>query len=265
MFIFLGIILSVAAMANEKDLFEKTYPRDNSFCQIGTQRIELMVRGDHLRTEPKERSWGEHIFLRYDDEKLIVLPVNKHSGLYRFFPGNPSSCTKGVGTRIGDKFAVFIQKLNRPHKAQLLIQYFDPKTLAPLDTISTDYLADNAMAIKDAIVFRSHGPYRHDIEMGTVMIQGKKYLYQDHSFPIWIKLDKNGFSPEPSITFEKFSYKKYFKDEAEFRTATGWLESEKKFTRTKLYVALNHATKSKCILLVSEKTKLTGEEGWICQ
>lgn len=260
-----ALIFSLAALASDQDIFEKTYPRDNSFCQIGSKRIEIMVKGFQSHTEPKERMWGENVFARIAGEKPVKWPVTKESGLYRLFQGNPSSCTKTVGTLVGEKFVIFFQKLNSPHKNQLIIQYVDPKTQTPLETVHTPYLSDKASVVKDGVVFRTHPQFRQEIEMGRVTIRGKKFLYQDHVFPIWVKLDQNGFTNDVAETFSDFSYKSFFKSEEDFLLSAGWQEGEKKFTNTKLYVAINHETKSKCIFLTDSKKQLSGEEGWICQ
>ena len=262
---FLAFIFSLSALASDKDTFDKTYPRDNSFCQIGDKRIEVMVRGYQSHIEPKERMWGEHIFIRSANVSPKKWPVTKESGLYRLFQGNPSSCTKSMGTSVDGKFVVLFQKLNSPHKHKLVIQYVDLKTQLPLETLHTEYLSDEAKIVNGGMVFRTHPPARQEMEMGKVMINGKKYLYQDHIFPVWVKLDSKGFSTEPEITFTDFSYRSFFKSEEDFRTSSGWQESDKTFMKTKLYVAINHESKSKCILLLDSKKVLTGEEGWICQ
>ncbi len=264
-FIFAILFPLTVAFAADQDTFEKTYPRDNCFCQIGTKRIELMVKGDNSHTEPKERMWGEHVFAREDDGAPTILPVTSESGLYRLFQGTPSSCTKAVGSMIDGKFAVLFQKHNSPHKHRLVIQYFDPKTQKPLETLHTPLLADKAMVKNDTIIFRTHPPERQDIQMGKVTIQTKKYLFQDHRFPVWMSLSKSGIVVEPELTYEEFLYKSYFKTSEEFRQVAGWNDANKSFNNTTLYVAINHETKSKCIFMTSGKKTLTGEESWICQ
>lgn len=265
-FIFALIFPLTLAMASEQqNLLEKTYPRDNTFCQVGNKRIEIMVRGDNSHTEPKERMWGENVFVREDEGKASLLPVNAESGLYRLFQGNPSSCTKAVGTQLDGKFVILFQRHNSPHKHRLVIQYLDTKTLKPLETLHTPLLADKAMVSNGTIIIRTHPPERQDIQMGKIVIQGKKYLYQDHRFPVWMVLDKSGISADPTLTFNDFTYKSFFKSVEEFKTLTGWNEANKTFTNTTLYVAINHETKSKCILLVSAKRNLSNEESWICQ
>ncbi len=255
----------MATFASDQDTFEKTYPRDNSFCQIGNKRIEILIRGFQSHTDPKDRMWGENVFARNPEGQLSRIPVTMESGLYRLFQGTSSSCTKVVGSMVGTRFAILFQKHNSPHKHRVVVQYLDPATLKPLDTVYTPYLADKAKITKSGVVLRTHSPTRQEMEMGKVMISGKQYLYQDHLLPLWVSLDKDGFSIEPNETFENFSYKAFFKNVEDFRLQSGWDETEKKFTKTKLYVAINHTSKSKCILLIDSKKVLNGEENWICQ
>lgn len=261
----LALLFSLVSFATDQDTFEKTYPRDNSFCQIGDKRIEIMVRGFQSHTEPKERMWGEHVFTRMGEGRPKKIPVTNESGLYRLFQGNPSSCTKTVGTILNGKFAVFFQKLNSPHKHQLVVQYIDAKNLNALETIHTPYLSDKAMVTKDGVIFRTHPLARQDIEMGKVTINGSKYLYQDHVFPVWMKLDKDGFASDLAVTYENFTYKSFFKTQDDFKTHSGWQDLAGLFSKTTLYVAINHESKSKCILLLNSKKALTGDEGWVCQ
>ncbi|MES2526759.1 MAG: hypothetical protein V4598_06715 [Bdellovibrionota bacterium] len=261
----LALLFSMTVMATDQDIFEKSYPRDNSFCQMGSAKVEIMVRGAQLHIEPEDKMWGEFVFSRISNGPVTKLPVTSESGLYRLFQGNPSSCTKVVGSLLDGKFAVLFQKNNRPHKNQVVIQYFDPKTSNALETIHTPYLADKAMVKSNGFLIRTHLPNRSDIEMGKVLIKEKKYLFQDHRFPVWVSISKEGFSVDPATTFEDFTYKAFFKTIDEFKTLAGWNEAEKSFNNRTLYVAINHEAKSKCILLVKEKQKFTGEEAWICQ
>ncbi len=260
-----ALIFSLAAFATDKDTFEKTYSRDNTFCQIGQKKIEIMVKGNQSHTEKEDLLWGEHVFSRIGDAPAKKVPVTSESGLYRLFHGSPSLCTKVVGTMLDGKFAILFQKDNRPHKNQLVIQYFDPKDFSALETLHTPFLADKAMVKNNAFLVRTHSKNRADIEMGKITIKEKKYLFQDHRFPVWVTIDKSGFSSDVLATYEDFTYKSFFRTIEEFKLNTGWLENEKSFTNTKLYVAINHEQKSKCVLLLKDKKALTGDENWICQ
>lgn len=259
------LLLSTSVMAADKDLLEKTYRRDNSFCNVGGKRLEILVRGDTSHTEPKERMWGEHVLARETSGRIFKLPVNQRSGLYRLFSGNPSSCTKSIGTPQGERFLVLFQKLNSPHKHQLVIQYLNAKTLAPEETLYTDYRSDEAQVSHGSLYFRSFPPARQDIEMGKVVIQGKTYLYQDHVFPIWMGFSQGSFFIEPQKTFEDFSYKSFFPGFEEFKRASLWDEEKKDFGNRRLYVAVNHASKTRCVLLLPQKKQLTGDDPWVCR
>ncbi len=209
--------------------------------------------------------WGEYVFARLEDKPAKRWPITKESGLYRLFPGNPSSCTKIVGTSIGDKFVLLFQKLNSPHKHQLIVQYLNPKTLEPLETLHTPYLADKAEVRDGFFLIRTHPLSRQEADMGKVTIGGNEYRYQDHRYPVWVSMGKNGFTTESEETFRTFSYKKLFKNIDDFKRAAGWDASGKSFSHLMIYVAINHKLKSKCILLVKNRTALTGNENWICQ
>jgi hypothetical protein len=262
---FIAIIFFQLALATDMDTFEKTYPRNNAFCQIGKTKIEIMVRGNQSHIESEERLWGEHVFTRIGEGPATKLPVTSESGLYRLFEGNPSSCTKVLGTMIEGKFAILFQKNNRPHKSQLVVQYLNSQNYQALETLHTPFLADKAMVKNNSFLVRTHSTSRREIEMGKITIKNKTYLYQDHRFPVWIIIDKNGFYTDLPATYENFTYKSFFKTIDEFKIHTNWNENEKSFTNTKLYVAINHEEKSKCLLLVKEKKSFTGEENWICQ
>ncbi len=81
----------------------------------------------------------------------------------------------------------------------------------------------------------------------------------------WIKYNSFGFELQPKVSYEKLAFKKYFKDENDFLTMTGWDAKAKKFSNNVLYVAVNHKSKKKCILMMDKKTKITGSEPWRCQ
>ncbi len=265
MTILLTILLSTITLASVEDAFEKTYPRDNAFCQMGAEKIEIMVRGNQSHIEPGDKLWGEHVFSRIGTGPVEKLPVNAESGLYRLFRGEPSSCAKVVGTTQNGKFAVLFQKNNRPHKNQVHVQYFDLLNFKPLGAVNTTLLGDKARVKGDSFLIRTHLLNSRDTDMGKVTINRKDYLYQHHRFPIWVLHFNEGTSADVTATFEDFEYKSYFKSIDEFKAKSGWLESDKSFTNTTLYVAINHQEKLKCILFLKNKMTFTGEESWICQ
>lgn len=263
-FIF-AILLSTAALASDKDSFEKTYPRDNTFCLVDGKRVEIMIRGDQSHTEPKERMWGEHVFARLGTQTPYRLPVTERSGLYRLFQGNPSSCTKSIGTMNDGKFMILFQKLNSPHKHQLVIQYLDPVSLKPVEHEYSPYLADKVLIRNNGLVMRTHAKARSEIQMGKVQINGKKFIYQDHEFPVWISVTGKESVIDPQLTFENFRYRSFFKTSADFNLMAGWNENTKSFKNNILYVAINHQTKTKCVVMLETVKTPDGSEGWICQ
>jgi hypothetical protein len=191
--------MSVTAFATVvQDAFDKTYPRDNTFCQIGQKRIEIMIRGFQSHTEPKERMWGDNVFARGPEGKISRIPVTQEqSGIYRFFSGNPSSCTKGVGSMVGKRFAMLFQKHNSPSKHKVVIQYLDPVTLEPLETVYTPYLSDKARVTKTGLVLRTFPPARQEMQMGKVMIGGKNISIRITSCHSGFPSIRMGSQPSP--------------------------------------------------------------------
>lgn len=247
-------------------IFEKTYPRDNTFCQINGKTVEFMIRGESKFSEPKEKGYGEHAFYRQSGKKIAkVLKIgHEKSGSYKFFTGIGSSCSKSLAFKVDDRnYAVLFLKDNRPYPGRMVIQFFDQSTLTPGEILFSNYLSTKAEKYKDGFSFNSLSE-RLDIEIGKVTLDDKIFNYQDREFPIWMTYVQGIFSQEPELTYKKFQYKKAFKDQNDFLQSAGWDEKEKKFKNTLLYFAVNHQLRKSCVAFLSEKKPITGGEAWKC-
>lgn len=265
--IFLSLLSSsLWAAAPAKDLVDQSFARDNTFCQVGGNRIEFSVRGYSKFTEPKDKGFGELLFYRIKDSYHHIDGTEAGSRYLRFFKSEKGLCSKAASYDIdGDTFALLLLKANRPYKDKLVIQLFDSKKMTPLKTISTDYMADKSMHAPNGFTFRINSE-RLDIEMGSIMMDGQKFTYQDRDFQEWINFEKDSFFINEKLTFQESPYKEFFKDEADFLTSTGWSNSDRKFTKRSLYVAVNHQMKKECVLVLPAPSKLSGsEEGWRCR
>jgi hypothetical protein len=248
-----------------RNLAEKTYTRDNTFCHMGKKRIEIQIRSFNKFTEPKEKGYGENFFyVPLKKEKLLELNKDQLNS-YRFFKGIDSLCSKSLGFLIKPHtLAILFLKENRPDEDKLTLQLFDIKSALPGKIIETDYMVDAAEAYEDGFIFRTL-QLRSGTTLGKLKIAGQDFIYQDRQFSYWMKYGPSGFEMKPGISFEKFQWKAYFKEEKDFLEATGWDESEKKFKNHYLYIAINHALKKECILLTPAKMVPTGSEpGWHC-
>lgn len=246
-------------------LKEKTYTRDNSYCKMGSRRVELQIKSETRLTERGERKYGDYVF--YFPKKLGKLLPLGHDKLnsYRFFTGQNSLCSKSFGFPLeGDKLAVLFLKENRPFLDKLTFQIFNSKEVIPLDLVETDYTTDKAEASPGGFLFRTYVE-RVGLEMGKLKIDNTDYLFQDRDFPIWIKYTVKGFEVSLSDSFNKFEWVSYFKDQDDFLKAAQWDESLKKFKNTVLYIAVNHQQKKQCIYLSPTKVALTGSEAWRCK
>lgn len=254
------------AATESTDAFEKTYPRDNTFCNIKGQRIEIMLRGAHKFTEPREAGYGELLFYKRSGIKPKLLDLSRTGGeTYHFFLGTSPLCSKSHGYIIDqNKAAILLLKDNKPFHDHLVIQFFDQATFAPKEHIDTNYPADKVFKSADGFVFRSIEE-KLDREMGKVAIEGQSYIYQEKNFPLWINYSNRGFEVDTQVTFEKFPYKELFKSKEEFLEATGWNPEKKSFTKNIILEAVNHSLRKKCALFLDAKLKPVGSEAWKCQ
>lgn len=267
--ILIYFIFSLSAWASStevKDLFEKTFPRDNTFCQNSKQRIEIIIRGETKYNDPIEKGFGEFFFVKDLSEKLFLLELNKgRSDSYKLFLGKGSECSKSFGYKIGDDtLAVLLLKENKPFKEKLVIQFFDYKSLIPKEFLETNYLTDKVKKTSNGFAFNTFSE-RYESEIGKVTINDVPYTYQDRDFPQWMGYSPKGFETLPDMTFAKLPWKKSFSDEADFLSFSAWDSKEKNFKNKFLYIAVNHSLKKGCILFLSERKKPTGSDPWRCQ
>lgn len=266
---FLLFLLSFSAMAatsEVRNLYDKTFARDNAFCRNTKQRIEILIRGDAKNIEPKDFGFGEYLFYRDSRRKLSLLDINKsRSDSYKLFLGTSPYCSKIHGYMIDDKtLAVLLLKENRPFKEKLVIQLFDFQSLTPKEVLETSYVSERAKKFDGGFAFNSLGE-RFETDIGKVTIEETPFTYQDRDFPQWVSYTGRGFETLATMTYQKFPWKKAFKDEQDFLALSGWDESEKIFKNKYLYIAVNHKLKKGCIIFLNEKKKITGSEPWRCQ
>ena len=262
------LFFSVLAMAegDPRNLAEKTFPRDNTFCSLKDKRIEVQIKGHTKVSEPKEKVFGDYFFYLEEDHPPQILPLNKDRfDSYRFYPGTGTNCSKSLGFALDNStLAVLFLRENRPFKEKLSLQLFDMQKMTAKDAIDSPYIADKVKGTAGGFVFKSLGE-KHDIDMGTTKIEGQDFIYQDRDFTPWVKFSTKGFEVLPDLSYKKFKWKKLFKDEKEFLEISGWSAQEKKFTKTSIYMAVNHALKKECIVFKAPQEKLQGNESWRCR
>ncbi|MBA2406243.1 MAG: hypothetical protein H0V66_15815, partial [Bdellovibrionales bacterium] len=173
--------------------------------------------------------------------------------------------TKSLGFTIDkDKMVVLFKKENRPFMDKLSFQVINTRTLEGEIVVDTEYMSDKAEVADNGFYFRTFEE-RNGMDMGKIKIAEIVHTFQDRIFPMWMRYSLKGFEVAAQLSFQKFEWKGYFKDEKDFYLTTGWDETNKKFNNTILYVAVNHHAKKECILLSPTKIKITGAEpGWRC-
>jgi hypothetical protein len=263
------LLLTSAAFATseEASLLEKSYGRDNSFCTVEGKRMEVLLRGYSRYTEAPEMFTGEFALVTDARRSQIkVLPVGQETvGHFHLFKGKGSLCSKSFGFKTGkDELAILFSKQNEPAKGRLLIQLFDYKKFEPKKFIETHYTADRAEASKTGFVFRTYSDQESQ-EMGKVPLKKVEFIYQDRPFPFWVEYADEHYIVRPDLTFKRLPWRRFFTSEDDFLKTAGWDSAEKKFTNTIFYFAVSHATKKKCLLVVKERRKPNGSEGWRCK
>lgn len=260
------LTLSAFAASDSKDAFDKSFPRDNTFCSYRGSRVELLIRGESKFTEPKERGYGELIFYRHPPKRPNIMKFSLiKADTFKLFNGVSPLCSKSHGYQIdAETMAVLLLKENRPFKDKLVMQLFDLKTLKPKDFIETNYLTDRAKKTKTGFAFNTYRE-NHNPEMGKVLIEGSEFIFQEKDFPQWMEYSNKSFGLMADLTYERLPWKKLFKDQEDFLTVTGWNPVEKKFSKNIVYFAINHKMKKRCLLFIESKQKLAGSESWRCQ
>ena len=264
--LFLILSFAHADPQDLRNLFEKTYTRDNTFCELGKNRSQIQIRSIESKTELDQQKYGEYIF--YSTElSPKLMPLNQDNlGSYRLFHGPGTICSKSLAFRLTkDLVAILFLRENSPHHDQLSIQLFNTKSFNPEKAIDTDYQVGEVISTKDGFAFGTHFD-RLGLEAGKMKMGEIDYLYQDRDFHYWIQFSQAGSRLSPSLSFEHFEFKSLFKNEKDFLLAGGWDEKGNRFTKSILFVAVNHELKKECILLTETKIKPNGSEaGWRCR
>jgi hypothetical protein len=260
------LILPVLAGTESQIAFEKSYPRDNTFCYFNKKRVEILIRGSSKFVESKDKRYGELIFYRPENKLPFLLSnIGIHSDTFRFFLGKSPYCSKSHGYMIDSStLAVLLLKENKPFKDKLAIQLFDINTIAPKEFIETDFTVDQASKSETGFAIRTFTE-NYDRHAGKVMIETKNYIYQEKEFPYWKEFNEKTFINSIEMTYKKFPFKKFFKDLDDFKVVTGWSETEKKFNRDIFYLAVNYQLRKRCFLFLEKRQKVSGNESWRCQ
>lgn len=261
-----AMALSAFGATDSLNAFEKSYPRDNSFCSYKGKRIEIMIRGGAKFTEVKDNGYGELVFYRKKEDKPIQMQLSTfHADTFRFFLGSSPLCSKSHGYVIdNDTLAILLLKENRPFLDKLVVQFFDSKTMKPKGHLETDYPVDRAVFRKGGFAVRA-SEENLNREIGKVMIEGQPFIFNEKDFPKWYSYSAKGFETSPKLTFDKFPWRESFKDIQEFYKITGYDQASGKFTKDKVFLAVNFSARKRCLLFIDKKRPLTNSESWRCQ
>ncbi len=258
--------LNLWATSDSTNLFEKSFPRDNTYCTYQGKKLELLIRGGNKFSEPNDKGYGEYIFYQREKIKPNLLNISlSQEHTYRFLMGKGTLCSKSHGYKLDDNtLGVIVLKENQPFKDKLVILQFDLKTLTPKGVVDTNYSIELVQPVANGFSFNSFQE-NYNLEMGKLTIEGTEHIFQEIELPLWMDYTNNSFAINPELTFNNFPFKIYFKDLNDFLKMTAWNKNEKKFERVHPYISVNHKIKKKCLLFSDKKQKPTGQDPWRCQ
>ncbi len=87
---FILLLLSTAdASSNQeaRDLFDRTYARDNTFCKLEQKTVEFQLRGNSRYTEPAEKATGQSAFYKNLKGQYVPLKLGSFQ---------PAACMKAA-------------------------------------------------------------------------------------------------------------------------------------------------------------------------
>lgn len=235
--VFILLLASLFARA-ESSLFEKTYPRDNTFCRAGQKSIEVKIKSHEQYAEYQDNVYGDKLFLLTGDKVKDVDLDDEGIGRYRFLRGENSVCSKALSLSLGNgEVAIFLSKENRPHEDTLTILYYNFRT-NDYEVISTDHRVNNAYIVDGKLVFKLKADSCLQ-KTGHTLIDGKRFVYSQKDFEPWISFDGKHFAVDKNLTFGKFDGRDYYLNYDEFVLHKG----KSKIVR----YAINSNLKTRCI------------------
>lgn len=248
-----------------RNLYEKSFPRDNTFCTFKNKRVKFQIRSQAKYTEPTDLAYGEYVYYQVEKQLPVLLDINKSgSDTFRLFLGTGSLCSKSFGYLIDSKtIAVLFLKENRPYKDKLIIQLLDAATMSPKEYLETNYLVNEVEKHHGGFSFRTFSE-EFESDSGKVVINNETFLFHQTHFPVWISYTSKGFKVANDLTYSKSSWTDFFKNIEDFQNLTGWDSKKEIYSKRFIYLATNHKSKRQCIYFSDKKVALTGSESWLC-
>ncbi len=245
-------------------LIDKTYVRDNSYCQLDHKRFEIEIRSFDKYTEVNDSEYGEYTFVMQSG-KQILLPINQDNlGKYRLFKGKTEHCTKSLAVAIGkDVLALLFLKDNRPLGDTLSVVLYNVLT-HNTELIETNYRPLHGVSFKNKIKFQTDSETATP-NFGKIILNGKSYIYQEKYIRPWMSYDGHDFEVDPYLSFEKSSIKNHFQNRLEFERHFGWNANSRKYVLERYLYAVNHELKEECLAIPFKPKKNLTQHQWKCK
>src|SRR5690606_33400340 len=131
--LFLLLFFSMSPAFSEdfatRALIDKTYVRDNSYCNLNGKKFEIEIRSLDQYSSPQDAELGEHAFFVQNDKRTLLPLNNDLLGRYRFLKGDGKECTKSLVLKLDDsRIVLFFLKASRPLQDTLDAVIYNPST-----------------------------------------------------------------------------------------------------------------------------------------
>ena len=260
----------VHAMSLEKSIAFK-----ETSCQVGTAKASLLLRF-HKKMNPEENDFSGAPMLFLKSKKTFTIePLAKpYPNDFSFVPvKESSSCTDTQGFELNENSIAILYTLdNRPFQDLHQVVVWDAKLEKILEKRELGAVVEY-FKIKNGFAFSKMIPRSDGEEIAMVSSSGRKMTATDKDLNAFQTVTLNGnklkVEFDPSLSYERSPWKKFFKNQNEFLKAAGWNSKKKTFQNIIVYEAtsLNQQEGNEsesCIAFADKRGGKFAPSAWKC-
>ena len=244
-------------------LYEKTYAHANSYCRHNGKTLEFEIRSFDKYTELGDSEYGGSVFA-LDQGRPQLLPLNSNQlSRYRFFQGGSQHCSKSLSLPLNqDELAIFFLRDSRPLGDTLSVLIYNFKTSQAV-LRETDFRVGGGFISEGQLKFQLT-QYDLNSVLGKMLIDGKKFIYQEKALLPWMTFDGTSFNVDNFYTFERSPIKRHFSNQHEFERHFGWDAKTRRYKLQKYLIGIGQEERRECIAVPYRKKHDVSQHRWKC-
>ena len=177
---------------------DTSYLHDKAACKFQDQTIQIELKSFEQYSPSADDYYGNLIVIN-------GIEVEKVDSRYRFFSNYNDICSKVLAFPTKeDEIAFFLLKDNRPFTDVVTVLYFNTKTKNS-ELMQSQLTAKEALLVDGKIYFKTIND-KHQKNFGSVVINQKKYFFEERSFEPWMSFDGKNFKFDRAATLDNFEY-----------------------------------------------------------